>query len=178
MIRVIFYAALSCFWSHSVLYCFTMAFRNLDPAVESHPFALSEVLEQLSVMSCSSVYGCRSERRCGGLCLHVAAIKQLCGEWAFDITAGYRRGLRLISGLLVCFLYYYGCTFGQYVFICVLISLCYHCHPDRLMFFRFYVGSDCAHGPVNKPHSHFTTKQYTTRCFWKHFTWEIGIPVT
>ena len=26
--------------------------------------------------------------------------------------------------------------------------------------------------------SHFTAKQYTTRCFWKHLRWEIGITVT
>lgn len=39
----------------------------------------------------------------GALCLHVAVIKQLHRESAFEITAGCRLGLCVISGLLVCF---------------------------------------------------------------------------
>ena len=60
-----FWAALSCVWCHSVVRLF-MVFGNLDPAAGKRPFALLEVSEQLSVMSCSCVNGCCREWRCGG----------------------------------------------------------------------------------------------------------------
>lgn len=55
-------------------------------------------------------------------CLHVAVIKQLHRESAFDITAGYCLGLCVISGLLVCF-----CSLRVFLFLlCALNSLRYH----------------------------------------------------